>query len=128
MNLLELAIKTAYHLGLTREEREGLSSVFCEDAVVTSKAATAMILQSFMPFREDYFYIVFQGETGEIEVSVPDALYRSLEEGDRIRLFYRKVFSISYNYAPPDFSERQMLETKVVDHEFVEAEKLAEAE
>ncbi len=124
MNLVEKIRQLGHELGLTIEEREGSSSVFCEETTVKSMESLLRLIQLLTPFHEDDCYILFQGETGEIEINVPAEIYEKLHEGDKVRLFYRNVLSIASDYVPPDFDQKEFIETKRIGYEFVEAELL----
>ncbi|MDD4878690.1 MAG: hypothetical protein PHO02_06700 [Candidatus Nanoarchaeia archaeon] len=118
-NLVEKIRKIAHKMGFTKDVEFRESGAMCDEAVASKK--------EWFPgaaFLEPTYLITFKANKEEMEMVVPEKTYDSITEGNRVALSYARVYRQSYDYVPPYFDQKELIETKCVDFEFIEAELL----
>lgn len=122
MDLTERIRWFAYKLELTSETDEDVFyEIIHEDAVVKAKEPLPV-------FPEVYELLMkFEGESGPKVMRIEDtALFGRLNIGDRVRLCFKRGYSIVRDYVPPDFQRIKVIGEETASYEFIKAEILKE--
>ncbi|MFH1637683.1 MAG: hypothetical protein ABIB71_04645 [Candidatus Woesearchaeota archaeon] len=124
MGLIRRVKEISHMLGLTREKRKEISRVYYQKAEVEEKKYWQ---DPFMPtadmYADEHYSVRFNGDIFPIEVENED-MFNGLKEGDMVLMGFKKVYSCAYDYIPPDFGSKELVDMVVSGHEFISAKKL----
>lgn len=131
---MELLKRIGHAIGLTRESRIELSDLVEEDATVTSKEFVEeqeddyLIMARAVPvFVPDYepaqYLITLKGGRASFDFD-DEGLYAQFEEGNSVRLTYRQMTRVFFDYVEPDFTEKVEVGRESAGYEFEGAEKI----
>jgi len=123
--------KLGWKLGLTKETRKKESDLIYEDATVISKKHTEGFLLPGKPMNspwglrlasEEYEIKFWNIKSGTFTINRKE-VFESFEGGEKVTVAYVKVFKEIYDYVPPNFDEKVLIETVPVGNRFVYAKK-----
>ncbi len=128
--------KIAHSFGLTQEERKELSDILYETGVVESKdyhEPFSIICPCPMPavpecgfIQRKYaaeYNVHLKGEKKSLKLN-NEELFNKVNVGDKIKVSYKEVYAGIYDYVPPDFLEKKLIDVILSGYEYISAEKL----
>lgn len=133
-----LGRRLAHKLGLTKEKVEELSETLYETAMVASREHTkeesfpsyTYTYAGFRPYirygnpvyGRDHYHVRLDGA---VSFYLDDeSLYNSLQEGDGVRVAYKKVDELVYDYVSPDFKNKRLVKREFLRNEVVSVERV----
>lgn len=111
--------KLGYKLGFTQESKEELSDLLHDTATVTNKKIT--MPGPMAPFK---YNIALTTKSTDFYIDNRRKLYENLEVDDKVRVSYREVFRLDYDYIPPDFEKKQFVRKLLKRHLVENVEKI----
>lgn len=127
--------KLGWKLGFTEKRVTELSDILYETATVIAKnyqeeednlvlgIAMGNPALGIAMSDDEEFNIHFRGET--VSFNLDDrGLFNYFKVGDTVELGYRKIYTIIYDYVPPNFDHKQVIDKFVSDCSFVSAKKV----
>ena len=113
----------AYNFGLTREKRIELSDKLFIDGYVDSKFHDRTTTYTGIFVFNDNYYVKLISDLFSKTIE-SFSLYNFVERGDNVRIFYREVFNLSYDYSPGNFDVKREVDSKKVAYRIVDVKKI----
>lgn len=127
-----MAIKRlGWKLGLTKEKRQELSDVICVEDKVAKKEKVPNLFAygsaEWFAAGGDKCCVTLAGSNVSFTLN-PWHELNSYNEGEKVRVAYREVHTITLDYVPPDFEAKKAVERKLAGYELVKTEKIENSE
>lgn len=133
--------RLGWTLGFTKDVREELSELLYEIAVVSKdyependqrttgmlagaaagNPAAGLAIGILMSEDEEY-NITFKSPKASFSFD-DEELFSRFQRGDRVKVGYREVRKVTYDYVPPNFNEKKPIERTLAGYKFESAEK-----
>jgi hypothetical protein len=126
--------KIGWILGLTKERKTELSDVLYETGSVTAKnyqeeednlplgVAMGNIDLGVALSEDEKYNISFRGPRTSFDFE-DEGLFRAFKVGDKVKIGFREEYTVTSDYIPPNFDQKQQLDRVLSRYRFVSVDK-----
>jgi len=123
-----MGIRTiAFNLGLTKERRTELSDdVLYELGKVNFKRHDTIDFEAMLGYfalgtygPDEFYEIGFGGQKTSFRFN-NKRLFNAFNMGDKVTIAYREVYTATYDYIPPEFRKKRLVDRVLSDTRFVD--------